>query len=887
SGAGGGIFLRSPNESTLQIEHSIIAANSDDGTSPDFSGDELSSDAFHVAHSLIGDNVGTGLPESQSADPSTGNLVGSSIGVGVTDPLLDALSDNGGGSPTHDPTDASPVIDAGDAAFDANSFQPSLDFDQRGAGFDRVRGIADMGAIEAIPALQLLWADPEDISFGTALSSQQLNAVANVPGQWVYLPTFGMVLDAGPSQTLSATFTPQDLTNYVETQISVVINVLTAEPVVTWNDPDPMVFGTPLSGEQLNAVANVAGTFAYTPPEGVLLTAGIDREIFVTFTPESPNYDTITQSVLIDVLKATPDVTWPDPSPIVVGTALDETQLNATASMSGTFVYSPDLGTILDVGDDQILTATFTPSDTANFNIVVSQVTIDVVAKQDFGDAPANYPVLAAEDGARHLSGGPTLGSTIDIDDDGQPSADANGDGIDDDGVRAIASVIALPNSQTVSSFEVTVSDESRLDAWIDFNADGDWDDAGEQIFSSQGLAAGSQRLSYSVPAGATPGETAARFRLSSAGGLAPTRPAADGEVEDYLISILDGELLPQLDVNLRDGSLSAYADAGEFVVQSNGVELSRVSLATLGSIEIVGGASDQTFELDPSNGFDIPVNGIRIDGDTYGNTLVPTGNASSLDLTNPLVDITNFLTVDLSNDDASAVTIDSESVSQLSPLTNRLEIRKGNEDSVIFADVDEWRMGAPETSGGRFLVSALHQTNGELVVIDTETPWQNLLRIADVNNDGRVSSSDALRVINELSRRDYSDALTGQLHDPATIEIFPGVYFDHNGDGFVTALDALRVINDFSRFSGSGGEGEAVAFVHTDSSEKILDELPERETEVDVSQTKLVGATGASISEQPMPSTFDDEDDTPSEARNSAIDELLASASFIDTLRS
>ncbi|MHB8653746.1 MAG: hypothetical protein ACYDA9_07695 [Terriglobia bacterium] len=56
----------------------------------------------------------------------------------------------------------------------------------------------------------------------------------------------------------------------------------------------------------------------------------------------------------------TPSVTWATPAAIKYGTALNSTQLNATASVAGSFSYSPAAGTILSAGT-QTLTVTFTP----------------------------------------------------------------------------------------------------------------------------------------------------------------------------------------------------------------------------------------------------------------------------------------------------------------------------------------------------------------------------------------------------------------------------------------------------------------------------------------------------------------------------------------------
>src|SRR5262249_21977044 len=60
------------------------------------------------------------------------------------------------------------------------------------------------------------------------------------------------------------------------------------------------------------------------------------------------------------------------------GTPLDATQLDATASVAGTFSYSPAAGTILDAGSGQTLTATFTPDDTTDYFTVVITTPINV-----------------------------------------------------------------------------------------------------------------------------------------------------------------------------------------------------------------------------------------------------------------------------------------------------------------------------------------------------------------------------------------------------------------------------------------------------------------------------------------------------------------------------
>jgi hypothetical protein len=222
----------------------------------------------------------------------------------------------------------------------------------------------------------ITWPAPSPITFGTALSAAQLNATANVPGTFVYSPAAGTVLGAG-TQTLSTTFTPTDTADYGTASASVMLVVNKATPTVTWSTPSAITYGTALSGTELNATASVAGTFVYSPAAGTVLSAGT-QTLSTTFTPtDTTDYGTATASVMLVVNKATPTVTWSTPSAITYGTALSGTQLNATASVAGTFVYSPAAGTVLSAGT-QTLSTTFTPTDMTDYGPVTTSVLLVV-----------------------------------------------------------------------------------------------------------------------------------------------------------------------------------------------------------------------------------------------------------------------------------------------------------------------------------------------------------------------------------------------------------------------------------------------------------------------------------------------------------------------------
>ncbi|MCB9941387.1 MAG: pre-peptidase C-terminal domain-containing protein, partial [Planctomycetaceae bacterium] len=169
-----------------------------------------------------------------------------------------------------------------------------------------------------------------------------------------------------------------------------------------------------------------------------------------------------------------------------------------------------------------------------------TRFTISVGSGVDYGDAPSPYPTRLVDDGARHdVVGDFFLGASVDVDFDGQPSALADGDDKDrlddEDGVVFNTDLVGGSNAMIT----VTASASGQLDAWIDFNQDGDWNDANEQIFTSRLLSGGQNVLTVNVPGIATPGNTFARFRFSGSGNLRPTGPATDGEVEDYRVTIV------------------------------------------------------------------------------------------------------------------------------------------------------------------------------------------------------------------------------------------------------------------------------------------------------------------------------------------------------------
>jgi len=180
----------------------------------------------------------------------------------------------------------------------------------------------------------------------------------------------------------------------------------------------------------------------------------------------------------------------------------------------------------------------------------------------DFGDAPAPFPTLLADGGARHTLGGPSLGTGPDAESNGQPDAaalgdDNNGDN-DEDGVT-LPNEFETENTVTIS-VEVT-NGPALLNAWIDLNADGDWDDAAEWIISNRSVNSGTNAIRFDLPEIEDDASSYARFRVSTDALSGPGGAASDGEVEDY-------------QVTLDDFNESAFLNPDAYLPKSNGAAL-------------------------------------------------------------------------------------------------------------------------------------------------------------------------------------------------------------------------------------------------------------------------------------------------------------------------
>ena len=245
---------------------------------------------------------------------------------------------------------------------------------------------------KATPSIQ--WPTPSNVPPGVALGAAQLNASASVLGTFEYSAAAGELLPDG-SHTLSVTFNPKDKANYTTAQATVSVTVAKTVPEIDWTSPEPIPYGTPLGAAELNASASVPGTFEYSPTAGELLPAG-SHTLSVTFTPsDGTSYATALATVPLTVTRRTLAIVWLAPERITYGTALNDTQLNATASVPGTFLYNPGPGAVLAAGE-HTPSVVFTPSNLSDYTPEQAAVPLSVAKATPTISWPAPDPINSA-----------------------------------------------------------------------------------------------------------------------------------------------------------------------------------------------------------------------------------------------------------------------------------------------------------------------------------------------------------------------------------------------------------------------------------------------------------------------------------------------------------
>ncbi|WP_286300098.1 LruC domain-containing protein [Vibrio apostichopi] len=168
---------------------------------------------------------------------------------------------------------------------------------------------------------------------------------------------------------------------------------------------------------------------------------------------------------------------------------------------------------------------------------------VDEDSNIDFGDAPDSYLTLLASNGPRHeLDGITWLGTTppdADLDGYVTPQSDETV-GVDDEWANGGIGFVTALEAGLDSKVVIEASTTGYLSAWIDWNQDGSFDGANEQVFTDYQLDAGENDLFLNVDINALTGTTWARFRFSQQTNLSYFGGSTSGEVVDIQVDVLN-----------------------------------------------------------------------------------------------------------------------------------------------------------------------------------------------------------------------------------------------------------------------------------------------------------------------------------------------------------
>lgn len=283
---------------------------------------------------------------------------------------------------------ASPVAGA---PSESVTFTPSNTTD-----YKTVTGAVNVTVNQATPIVTA-WPVASPITYGQTLSSSTLSGgSASVAGTFAW--TTPSTAPSAGAQSEGATFTPINTADYKAVTGSVSLVVSPATPTLSMTSSgSPSTYGNPVtltvavSNGDTNAItfysynSNNGSTLLGTAIPGSNGTATLATSSLIAGSnsitaniASSGNYNAATSPAIVQTVNpAMPAINWPAPSQITYGTALTATQLDATASVQGTFVYSPAPNSVLTAGT-HTLSVTFTPANTLNYTTATASVQIVV-----------------------------------------------------------------------------------------------------------------------------------------------------------------------------------------------------------------------------------------------------------------------------------------------------------------------------------------------------------------------------------------------------------------------------------------------------------------------------------------------------------------------------
>lgn len=302
------------------------------------------------------------------------------------------------------------------------------------------------------------------------------------------------------------------------------------ETSVPWNGRDNFGNLIPNGNYNVQAEARV-GEYHFTTQDAETSGGGANNGLTI--------YQAFSNSLTANTLVFWNDITG-------LGNPAGSTTTWPNGAVSGTTRHTWGNFTAGGFGNLRIIdTYVFGSRTTDTTEVILADVDDDF----DFGDAPDSYG------DASHIA---SISSDIFIGSSGPDresnslntangGSDGDGDNLDgsDDEADVQNNGSSFQGQSLVQGESLTLNMDAAgsgvLNAWFDWNQNGDFLDPGEQVALDVAPSSGAIALPITVPNDAIAGTTYARFRYSSTPGLPPSGSAPDGEVEDYQFSIVAG----------------------------------------------------------------------------------------------------------------------------------------------------------------------------------------------------------------------------------------------------------------------------------------------------------------------------------------------------------
>ncbi|MDW3197376.1 MAG: zinc-dependent metalloprotease family protein [Cytophagales bacterium] len=227
-----------------------------------------------------------------------------------------------------------------------------------------------------------------------------------------------------------------------------------------------------------------------------------------------------------------------------------------------------------------------------------------------------------------------------------------NSSGVDPSGYTDFTSIstdLTLNTSYNISvtpTWTGTIYSEGYA-AWIDYNKDGDFEDAGEQIFSQSPTQATPVSGSFTVPASATQGVTRMRVSLKYNGIPTPCESFTYGEVEDYTVNIVGGTpdtQAPSTPTNLASANITASSFDISWTASTDNVGVNGYNVYLNGSLDGTSATTNYSFSgLSANTSYTVAVEAYDAAGNTSGQASTGVTTADVGSCTNVTVNSNDF----------------------------------------------------------------------------------------------------------------------------------------------------------------------------------------------------------------------------------------------------